>query len=556
MPVMTGSRFFAEAMRGYGVTHVFFVPAILPDAMAAMDDTGVIRVVTHGETAAGYMADGYARASGRPGVCLAQAVGSANLAAGIRDAYLASSPVIAVSGGPHPDSRYRHLYQVVEDFPMFEPITKFNARVEHPGRLPDLLRQAFRTATSGAPGPVHLEIPGRQGETASQEALDFELRFEAQFSRCPAYRPEADPSAIETAAGLLSEAKRPIIVAGGGVAASRAWQEVVELADRLSVPVATSLSGKGAIPDDHPLAVGVIGTYSRRCANRAVAEADLVFFIGSRAGGHTTANWRIPRAGTTVVQLDIDPAEIGRNYPARVGLCGDARATLRRLIEAVGPKKGEKNWLDHIRRMVSEWRSEMRPLLESDATPIRPERLCKEIGEVLPPGAVVVSDTGHAAIWSSTLIDLNKPGQRYIRCAGTLGWGFPASIGVKCALPDMPVVCFTGDGGLFYYLSELETAARMGINVVVVVNNNRSLQQVKNIVDASYGGNPAAKGRELWVFRETNLAKIAENMGCLGLRVERPGDLRSALEQALAADRPAVVDVVTDIAALPQPPWV
>jgi len=553
---MTGSRFFAEAMRGYGVTHVFFVPAILPDAMAAMDDTGVTRVVTHGETAAGYMADGYARASGRPGVCLAQAVGSANLAAGIRDAYLASSPVIAISGGPHPDSRYRHLYQVVEDFPMFGPITKFNARVDRPGRLPDLLRQAFRTATTGAPGPVHLEIPGRQGETASQESLDFELRFEAQFSRCPAYRPEADPEMVEKAATLLSEAKRPIIVAGGGVAASRAWREVVELAEKLSIPVAASLSGKGTIPDNHPLAVGVIGTYSRRCANRAVAEADLVFFIGSRAGGHTTANWRLPRPGTAVVQLDIDPAEIGRNYPAKAGLCGDARATLRRLIEIVGPQEGGKDWPEHIRRLAGEWRSEMRPLLDSDATPIRPERLCREIGEVLPPGAVVVSDTGHAAIWSSTLIDLNKPGQRYIRCAGTLGWGFPASIGAKCALSDRPVVCFTGDGGLFYYLSELETAARMGINVVVVVNNNRSLQQVKNIVDASYGGNPAAKGRELWVFRETNLAKIAESMGCLGLRVERPGDLRSALEQALAAGRPAVVDVATDIAALPQPTWI
>ena len=200
MPVMTGSRFFAEAMRGYGVTHVFFVPAILPDAMAAMDDTGVTRILTHGETAAGYMADGYARASGRPGVCLAQAVGSANLAAGVRDAYLASSPVIAISGGPHPDSRYRHLYQVVEDFPMFGPITKFNARVDDPRRLPDLLRQAFRTATSGAPGPVHLEMPGRLGEAMVQEPMDFELLFEEEFSRYPAYRPEADPGAVAKAA--------------------------------------------------------------------------------------------------------------------------------------------------------------------------------------------------------------------------------------------------------------------------------------------------------------------------------------------------------------------
>ena len=204
MPVMTGSRYFAEAMRGYGVTHVFFVPAILPDAMAAMEETGITRIVTHGETAAGYMADGYARASGRPGVCLAQAVGSGNLAAGVRDAYLASSPVIAISGGPHPDSRYRYLYQVVEDFPMFGPVTKFNARVDHPRRLPDLLRQAFRMATSGAPGPVHLELPGRHGETVAREAMEYELLFEGEFSRCPSHRPEADPDAVAKAAGLLA----------------------------------------------------------------------------------------------------------------------------------------------------------------------------------------------------------------------------------------------------------------------------------------------------------------------------------------------------------------
>ena len=190
---MTGSRFFAEALRGYGVTHVFFVPAILPEAMAAMDDTGVTRILTHGETAAGYMADGYARASGKPGVCLAQSVGAANLAAGIRDAYLASSPVIAISGGPHPDTRYRHLYQVNEDFPMFGPITKFNARVDHPRRLPDILRQAFRMATSGAPGPVHLEISGRHGESMSQEPMDFELFFEEEFSRLPGLSHRAGP---------------------------------------------------------------------------------------------------------------------------------------------------------------------------------------------------------------------------------------------------------------------------------------------------------------------------------------------------------------------------
>lgn len=555
MPVMTGSRFLAEVLKGYGVSHVFFVPAILPETMAEMEDMGITRVVTHGETAAGYMADGYARASRKPGICLAQAVGSGNLAAGLRDAYLASSPVIAISGGSHPNSSHRYLYQVVEDLPMFNPVTKFNVRVEKVQRLPDLLRQAFREATTGAPGPVHLEMPGRHGEAIIQEAVDLELLVEEQFTRYPAYRPEAEPDSIRQAARLLAATRKPVIVAGGGVIASQAMPEVVQLAEMLSIPVATSLTGKGTILDDHPLSVGVIGTYSRWCANRTVFEADLVFLIGTRAGGHVTNNWRIPRPGTPVIQLDIDPTQIGRNYPAKVGLCGDVRTTLKRLIEEVEPRTTETAWLQRVQGLVQSWRAEITPMTNSDALPIRPERICKEITEMLPPDAVVVSDTGHAAIWSSTMIDLKHPGQSYLRCAGTLGWAFPASLGAKCALPDRSVLCFTGDGGMYYYLSELETAARLGINVVVLVNNNHSLQQVKSVVESSYGGNPRGKARDLWVFEETNFARIAEEMGCLGLRVERPDDLRGALERAFGAGRPVVVDVVSDIEALPVAPW-
>ncbi|MCL4370317.1 MAG: thiamine pyrophosphate-binding protein [Chloroflexi bacterium] len=555
MPVMTGSRFFAETMRGYGVTHLFYVPAPMPEAMTEMERVGVTRVVAHSETAVAYMADGYARASHRPGVCLGQAVGAGNVAAGLRDAYLASSPVIAITGGPQPDSRYRYLYQIVEDFPMFEPVTKLNVRVEKPERLPDLLRQAFRAATSGTPAPVHLEMPGRNGEVVVRDEADFQLIVEERFTRYPAYRPEAEPELVREAVRLLSRAERPVIVAGGGVTASQAAAEVVRLAELLSIPVATSPNGKEVIPGDHPLSAGVVGTYSRWCANRTVSEADLVFFIGTRAGGHTTYNWKIPREGTPVLQLDIDPEEVGRNYPAKVGLCGDAKATLQRLIEVAEPVSSRGAWIQHVQQLVRSWRSEVESVLASDAVPIRPERICQEITDFLPPEAVLVVDTGHAGLWTGTMVELNRPGQRYIRCAGTLGWAFPASLGVKCALPDNPVLCFIGDGGLFYHLSELETAARLGINAVVLVNNNRSLQQVKRLVDASYGGNPEGKGDDQWVFPETNFARIAEEMGCLGIRVEQPGELKGALERAFAAHRPVVVDVVSDRFALPAKPW-
>ena len=551
MPVMSTGQFYAKTLEAYGITHVFMVPAIFHQAMAAMEETSIKRVTTHHEMSAAYMADGYARAGRKPGICMGQAVGAGNLAAGLRDAYQSCSPVIAVSGGPQPDARYRYFYQVVEDFPMFGPVTKFNAMVQRPDRLPDLLRQAFRVSTTGAPGPVHLEFPGRLGEQINGEG-DFEVIVEEKFTHLPAFRIAPDPVLVEKALALLTAAERPVIVAGGGITASGAGAELTELAEKLSIPVAVSLNGKESIPDDHPLSLGNVGTYGRRAANKIVEEADLVFFAGSRAGGLTTNNWKLPRPGTPTIQLDIDAAELGRNYPAKVGILGDARLTLRQMIDATPSVTPRAAWVEYAQDGLRKWRAEMAPEYSSDAVPIRPERICKEISDFLPENAVLVADTGHSAIWTGTMVNLNKPGQRYIRCAGTLGWAFPAALGAKCALPDQPVLCFTGDGGLCYHLAELETAARAGINAVILVNNNSSLQQVKKGIDTAYGGKQWGRSKEMWVFNQgTNYARIAEEMGCLGIRVKQPGEIRAALEEAFTANRPAVIDVLSDIDAAP-----
>ncbi|HWT81902.1 MAG TPA: thiamine pyrophosphate-binding protein [Candidatus Methylomirabilis sp.] len=551
MPTMSTGRFFAHTLQGYGVTHVFIVPAIFHQAMAAMEETGIQRITTHHEMSAAYMADGYARAGRKPGVCMGQAVGAGNLAAGLRDAYQSCSPVIAISGGPQPDARYRYFYQIVEDFPMFVPVTKLNAMVQRPDRLPDLLRQAFRTATTGAPGPVHLELPGRLGEEVQGEG-DFPIIVEEQFTCVPAYRLPPNPGDVERAVGLLTAAERPVIVAGGGITLSDARGELVELAERLAIPVAVSMNGKENIADNHPLCVGNVGTYGRRAANQVVAEADLVFFAGSRAGGLTTNNWKLPPPGTPTIQLDINAEELGRNYPARVGLLGDAKLALRQMIDASVRSLSRPAWVQYCQETLRQWRESISHEVNSDAVPIRPERMCKEISDFLPPGAILVADTGHAAIWTGTMIGLSRPAQRYIRCAGTLGWGFPAALGAKCAAPDRPVLCFTGDGGLCYHLAELETAARAGINAVVLVNNNGALQQVKKGIDKAYGGKQWGRSREMWVFRPgTDYARVAEDLGCLGIRVEEPRQIRPALEKAFAAERPTLIDVVTDIEAAP-----
>ncbi len=556
MPKMTGARYLAEILKGYGVTHVFYVPTILNEALMEMESIGIKRVVTHGEKAAAYMADGYARVSHRPGICMAQSVGAANLAAGLQDAYLAGSPVIAITGQRPFMLRYRHSYQELEHKTLYDAVTKFNANVEVVEQLPFLIRQAFREATSGAPAPVHLDLQGNSGAEIARAQADLDVIVEEQFTRYPSFRPEPEKAQIEAAGRIISNAQRPVVVAGGGVAISGAQAEVADLARMLSIPVATSLGGKGAIPENDPLSVGIVGNYSRTCANQAVAAADLVIFIGSHTGSQVTNDWKIPPAGTPVVQIDIDPAELGRNYPNKVPVMGDARVTVKRLIETLGLSKigAGTEWAAYCQGLVARWRRDMAAAYNSDAVPIRPERIAKEIAGYLPPDAILAADTGHSGIWTGTMVDFKYPTQTYIRAAGSLGWAFSAAMGAKCAAPERPVVCFSGDGGFWYHIGELETAARNGINTVTVVNNNNALSSIKPMIDNIYKsrpGNPAS----IYGFNTVDFARIAEDMGCFGVTVTKPGKIKEALDAAFASNRPAVINIVGDINVKSTPPW-
>jgi acetolactate synthase-1/2/3 large subunit len=549
--VISGARVLAEMLDGYGVTHLFHVPAVLRRTMVELEaHTSIARLRPHGEKPAAYMADGYARASGRPGICAAQVVGAHNLAAGLRDAYLAHSPVIAFTGGRDPHTKYRKAYQEVDDLPAFETVTKMNVTVDAVERIPDLLRQAFRVATTGAPGPVHIQFAGNEGQIDAGEA-DMEIYCEERFAAVPPFRPLSSDDDLSRTLGLLARAKRPVIAAGGGVRASGAGPALIRLAESLGIPVATSLNGKDVIPGTHPLCVGVVGTYSRGAANRVVLEADLVFFVGTETGGMTTHFWKVPPPGTRVIHLDIDPEALGRNYPAEVAIHSDASTALTRMAGLLGePGDRHAEWVTAAARHVDEWRLEYAPLLESDQVPIRPERLCAELTELVPDDGIVVVDTGHAGMWMGGMFDLRAPTQSYLRSAGHLGWAFPASLGAKCAQPDRPVVCFTGDSGLWYHVAEIETAVRWGINSITVVNNNHSGNQSKRGFDRVYGGVQTEKAREMWVFTDVDFASLAEHIGAIGIRVEKPADLAPAFDRALAAERPVLIDVVTDIDAL------
>ena len=543
---MNGAEWLARALAGAGTTHVFFVESVLRRTLLQLGDLGVTHVLAHTEKAAAYMADGYARIARRPGVCMAQSVGAANLASGLQDPYLGRTPVIALTGRKEPSFQHRNSYQEILHAPLFAAVTKFSTPVDSTTELPRLLRHAWRAALADTPRPTHLDFNGLQGDVIELGQTTEPPVIDPEERRIPAHRPVADPADIERAAAVLTSARRIAIVAGDGAAASQAGAEVLALAEALDAPVATTLGARGLIPTRHRLSVGVAGSYSAPPANRIVHGADLVLFIGCDTGDQVTLNWTVPPPNTKVVQIDADPLEIGRSYPNTTGLVGDPRATLARLNQAVGKPARDTGFAEEAARIVADWRATMTPLIESDTVPIRVERLCAEITRALPSDAILVVDTGYSGIWTGTMIELNGAGQTYLRAAGSLGWSFPASLGAKCAAPERKVMCFTGDGGFYYHLAELESARRAGIAVAVVVNNNSGFGQNLTGVRRIAGNRPG-RGEELIRFGPTDFTAVARSFGVRGIRVEQPGEIAPALADALGANEPVVVDVVTDL---------
>lgn len=543
-------------MEAYEVSHIFFIPVILPHALAEIDkNTSIKRIMPHSEKSAVYMADGYARASKKPGICMAQKVGAANIAAALKDPFLACSPVIAITGGPETNSVNRNTYQEIDDLSMFKSVTKSSVRINDISQLGESLRNAFRVSTTGKPGPSHIEIPGQLGEGIDYEDTSESLIVEKEFTKVPAFRMLPEISLIEKLAQAISKAKKPIIIAGGGVKLSGAEKELLMLAEKSSIPVTTSLNGKDVFPRDHQLSAGIPGLYSNTSANKAVLASDLVIFIGSQTGSQLTLDWKIPQRGAKVAQIDIDPEQLGKHYPLEVGVPGDIKSVLEILISKLDITKNGNGWINEISKFKAEWNEKVDDMMASNNIPIRPERLCKEISKILPSDSILVSDTGHSGIWSGTMIDFKDSSQQFIRAAGSLGWGLPATLGAKAACPDRPVIGFTGDGGFWYHLSEIETAIRWNLNAVIVVNNNNSLNQEIGVNTKAYGGKLTNNHSDLWKFTEVNFKDVAESLGAKGIRVEKPGQLSSALQEGFNSDKLCVIDVVTDQYAFPPTPF-
>ena len=543
---MNGAEWLARALASTGMSHVFFVESTLRRTLLALSDLGVKSILAHSEKAAAYMADGYARVAMRPGICMAQSVGAANLASGLQDPYLGHSPVIALSGRKEPSFQHRNSYQEVAHAPLFAAVTKFSAPVDSTSELPRLLRHAWRAALADPIRPTHLDFNGLQGDVIELGQTDADVEIDHDKRRIPVHRPVADDSDIERAAKLLAGARRLAIVAGDGAAASGAGPEILALAEALAAPVATTLGARGIIPTRHRLSAGVAGSYSAPPANRIVHSADMVLFIGCDTGDQVTLNWTIPPLATPIVQIDADPLEVGRSYPNTTGVVGDPKATVARLNQIIGKPVRDSRFAEEAARIVADWREGMTSLTERNTAPITVERLCAEITRALPADGVLVADTGYSGIWTGTMIELNGAGQTYLRAAGSLGWAFPAALGAQCAAGPRRVVCFTGDGGFYYHLAELETARRYQIPSVTVINNNSGFGQNLTGVNRISGNRPG-RGEELIRFGPTDFTKVAASFGVRGIRVEQPSDIAPALAQALAANEPVIVDVVTEL---------
>jgi acetolactate synthase-1/2/3 large subunit len=439
---------------------------------------------------------------------------------------------------------------------MFSAVTKFSAFVDSAAEFPRLMRQAWRESMTASPGPVHLDLNGLQADVIETGMVSEAPVVEPVFQMSmPPHRPSPSDSDIERAAKTLLAAKKVVIVAGTGAVQSGAGKELLAVAETLAAPIATSLGGRGVVPTRHRLSVGCAGNYAAPPTNKIVHAAELVLFVGCHTGDQVTHSWRVPAIDTPCIQIDIDPREPGRSYRNTLGLMGDPKATLAKLHQALAPAgRDDTAFGDWAAGVMLEWRRERAPFLTNGAMPIWPDRLCDEITRALPHDGIVVADTGYSSIWTSSLIELNGEGQTYLRAAGSLGWSFPAALGAKCAAPHRKVICWSGDGAIYYHLTELETAKRRGIAVVLVINNNSGFGQGWPNIQRQQGNKPGDV-RDLVRFGPTNFADVARVFGLRGIRVEDPSQIQPALRDALASDETVVVDVVTDINCRAPEPW-
>ena len=545
---MTGGRALAEVLRLAGVGPMFGMAGfqLLPfyEAVRAL---GLRHFLINDERTGAFAADAYARVSSRPGVCDATlGPGVTNLVTALVESYNAGVPLIAIAGDANRTHAWKNMTQEARQVDILRPAVKDLLRVESVQRVPEFAARAFAIATSGRPGPVVLDVP----EDVAHGEFDFtekDFRLDERTFTIPAHRIRPAPQDVAAAAALLEKSKRPLILAGGGIHLSRAYAALRRLAEEQSIPVAHTMSGKGAIACTNPLSAGLFGRYSR-IANDLIAEADCLIVAGCKLGEIATKRYALIPSSVPIVHLEVVAEEFGRTTFADVPMWCDAREGLNDLAEALAGdaarrRSERKDYAAEVGARMARWRLEAMPRYTSAETPINMGRLIGDLQQAMPEDGILVADGGFAAHWTGLLYDTKIAGRTYVADRGlaSIGYGLPGAIGAQLAAKDVPVVAITGDAGLNMTIGDLETAKRAGTNVVVVVVNNAASGYVKALQHAMYGsGNYQSSD-----LIELNYAAIAQAMGCRGIRVERPDDLAGAYRTALAErTAPTVIDVV------------
>jgi acetolactate synthase-1/2/3 large subunit len=530
-------------LKAHGVEIIFGLcgDTSLPfyDALARLPH-GMCHILARDERSAAYMADGYARVSGKVGVCEGPSGGGVTyILPGLAEANESSVPVLCINSDISVSSRGRYTLTELDQGALMRPVTKWNTVLDRAPDIPRGFRAAFNQMTTGRPGAAHIALPfDVQNGTVDKT----KLWGDATLGEYPARRVAPDPIYTERAAQLLREAARPVFICGGGVVIAGAEGELQELAERLSAPVATTISGKGSINEEHLLAVGVVGSNGGTPETRAIVDqADLIFFVGCRAGSVTTERWRHPAPGKTkVIHLDVDAAVLGANYQVDAPLVGDAKLALAALNQALVTLKRPLD-AANVQKAKNEKLAKFYALAESDDQPIKPERMVAELTQALDADTIVVADAGTPCPYLSAYYPARKTGRRFFsnRAQGALGYSLPAAIGAHFARPGVKSVSVMGDGSFGFSCGELETAARYKLPITFIVISNSSYGWIKAGQKSGYGQRYFAVD-----FNTVDHTAVAAAFGVKGWRITDPKDLGKALKQALEHDGPTLVDII------------
>jgi acetolactate synthase-1/2/3 large subunit len=540
MVEMSGSKAFVEGLKRENVEMIFGVTggAVLPicDELWGSD---LRFVMARHEQGAAHMADGYARALGRVGVCLATSgPGATNLITGVATANIDSAPVVAFTGQVPLGMVGTDAFQEVDIIGVSASATKYNIQVRRPSEIPPAIKSAFYIASTGRQGAVLVDLP----KDCQINVEDIEFPDEVSF-RGYSVNLEPDPREMDWAATLISKARRPVIMAGGGVISSNASPEVIKIADMLMAPVVTSLMGKGSVPSDHPLFAGLCGMHGTGEANMLVSDADVLLVVGARFSDRTTARLEDFSRGAKVIHIDIDRSEVDKNVETVTRVIGDAKLALQGIIERLGKLSYEPRANgDWIKKMELFKEQYMPPEL-SDNPHIRAPSVMKSLRKVLPRDALVTTEVGQNQMWAALYFDAYAPRTFFSSGGlGTMGWGFPAAIGAKAARPEVPVVDIAGDGSFGMTENSLATAVEEDLPVIVVVLNNRMLGMVAQWQRLFYGRRYMA----VKLGEYPDFVKLAEAYGAVGVRPETLGEFEKAVQTAIDDNLTTVIDVPID----------